>query len=54
MTAVCVICRLEEPLDRMRPIGASWVCTDAAACFDRFAADREHEDMQAGDHPDGF
>jgi len=55
MTAVCVICHLEEPLTAMRQIPSrSWICLDAGACYRRFNTDREHEEYHGEGHPDGF
>jgi len=55
VNAVCLICRTEAPVTDMKQISSgSWLCIDAIGCYRRFSIDREHEEYQGRDHPDGF
>jgi hypothetical protein len=47
--AVCLICRAESPVTSMRQLDSgSWLCLDAAGCYQRFGIDREHDDYGTG------
>ena len=55
LNAVCLICRTSAPVTAMKQTtSGSWLCLDAIGCYRRYGADREFEEYQGRDHPDGF